>query len=153
MGFLTNDSKLDTGRCVKLALVHDMAEAIVGDITPNDASVTKAEKHRRELETMVYLTGPSLLGGFNKTAATEIMNLWQEYENISSPEARFVKDVDKLELILQTIEYEKEFRGKKDLEQFLGVRKQIKSPEVAAWADAAINVRHESWNKLIANLE
>lgn len=31
---------LDSGRCVKMALVHDMAEALVGDITPVDG-VTK----------------------------------------------------------------------------------------------------------------
>lgn len=34
-------------RCIKLALVHDMAECIVGDIAPAD-NVSKAEKHRRE---------------------------------------------------------------------------------------------------------
>lgn len=34
-------------RCIKLALVHDMAECIVGDIAPSD-NISKAEKHRRE---------------------------------------------------------------------------------------------------------
>lgn len=34
-------------RCIKLALVHDMAECIVGDIAPSD-NVSKEEKHRRE---------------------------------------------------------------------------------------------------------
>lgn len=34
-------------RCMKLALVHDMAECIVGDIAPSD-NISKAEKHRRE---------------------------------------------------------------------------------------------------------
>lgn len=34
-------------RCIKLALVHDMAECIVGDIAPAD-NISKAEKHRRE---------------------------------------------------------------------------------------------------------
>ena len=37
-------------RCVKMALVHDMAECIVGDLTPHD-NVSKEEKHRRELVT------------------------------------------------------------------------------------------------------
>jgi 5'-deoxynucleotidase YfbR-like HD superfamily hydrolase len=32
---------------MKLALVHDMAECIVGDIAPAD-NVSKAEKHKRE---------------------------------------------------------------------------------------------------------
>lgn len=34
-------------RCMKLALVHDLAECIVGDIAPAD-NISKAEKHRRE---------------------------------------------------------------------------------------------------------
>lgn len=38
---------LSLSRCIKLALVHDMAECIVGDIAPSD-NVSKAEKHRRE---------------------------------------------------------------------------------------------------------
>jgi hypothetical protein len=33
---LTSDSSLNRDRCTKLALVHDMAEALVGDITPAD---------------------------------------------------------------------------------------------------------------------
>ena len=37
--------------CMKLALIHDMAECIVGDITPHD-NVDKEEKHRRELVIM-----------------------------------------------------------------------------------------------------
>lgn len=34
-------------RCIKLCLVHDMAECIVGDLTPAD-DVPKEEKHERE---------------------------------------------------------------------------------------------------------
>ena len=34
-------------RCIRMALVHDLAESLVGDITPNDG-VSKEEKYRRE---------------------------------------------------------------------------------------------------------
>ena len=34
-------------RCIKIALVHDMAESIVGDITPADG-LSKAEKRHKE---------------------------------------------------------------------------------------------------------
>lgn len=34
-------------RCLKLAVVHDLAECIVGDITPHDP-MGKEEKHRKE---------------------------------------------------------------------------------------------------------
>ncbi|CAJ1932182.1 unnamed protein product, partial [Sphenostylis stenocarpa] len=51
---------LNRERCIKIALVHDIAEAIVGDITPADG-VPKAEKSRRELEALNKMC--ELLGG------------------------------------------------------------------------------------------
>jgi putative hydrolase of HD superfamily len=90
-------------RCVKMAVVHDIAEAIVGDITPND-NIPKEEKNRLEtaaIDEMCIL----LEGGI---AAEEVKELWLEYENNSTPEAKFVKDLDKLEMILQAVEYENE---------------------------------------------
>ena len=50
----TLSSKLNIPRCIKMALIHDMAESLVGDITPVDG-VLKAEKNRRESETMDYI--------------------------------------------------------------------------------------------------
>lgn len=38
-------------RCIRMALVHDMGEAICGDITPYD-NVSQEEKHSRECEAM-----------------------------------------------------------------------------------------------------
>lgn len=40
----------------------------------------------------------------------EAMDLWKEYASDSTPEANFVKDLDKLELIIQAVEYEKRKR-------------------------------------------
>ncbi|KAH0912768.1 hypothetical protein HID58_036089 [Brassica napus] len=51
-----------------------------------------------------------------KEVAEEIAELWREYEANASPEAKLVKDFDKLEMILQALEYEQE-QGK-DLEEF-----------------------------------
>jgi putative hydrolase of HD superfamily len=91
------DPPLDVSRCVALGLVHDLAEALVGDITPYDG-VSAGEKHRREAEAMLELADlsgdPSLLA------------LWREYDAAQSPEARFVKELDKLETVLQAAEYE-----------------------------------------------
>ncbi|XP_019057534.1 PREDICTED: HD domain-containing protein 2, partial [Tarenaya hassleriana] len=54
----------DRERCVKMAIVHDIAEAIVGDITPSDG-VPKEEKSRREqaaLNEMCKVLGGGLRG-------------------------------------------------------------------------------------------
>ncbi|KAM3860993.1 5'-deoxynucleotidase HDDC2 [Diretmus argenteus] len=100
MSLTITDPTVDKGRCIRLALVHDMAECIVGDIAPMD-NVSKAEKHRREEEAMRNLTG-LLQEGLKQ----EIYGLWEEYETQSSPEARLVKQFDLLEMILQAHEYE-----------------------------------------------
>ncbi|KAK8916924.1 hypothetical protein KSP39_PZI023129 [Platanthera zijinensis] len=102
---------VDRERCIKMALVHDIAEAIVGDITPSDG-VPKDEKSRREGEAINYMC--NLLGCGSR--AKEILDLWMEYEENSSPEAKVVKDFDKVEMILQALEYEQE-KGM-DLEEF-----------------------------------
>ncbi|KAL6566419.1 hypothetical protein OROGR_002034 [Orobanche gracilis] len=88
-------------RCIKIAIVHDLAEAIVGDITPSDG-VPKEEKSRMEQEALDEMC--KVLGGGMR--AEEIKELWQEYENNSSLEANLVKDFDKVEMILQALEYE-----------------------------------------------
>ncbi|XP_049445573.1 HD domain-containing protein 2 [Epinephelus fuscoguttatus] len=100
MSLTITDPTVDKDRCIKLALVHDMAECIVGDIAPSD-NVSKAEKHRREEEAMRHLSG-LLPEGLKQ----EIYGLWEEYENQSSPEARLVKQFDLMEMILQAHEYE-----------------------------------------------
>lgn len=98
-------------KCIKMAIVHDIAEAIVGDITPSDG-IPKLEKSRREQEALDHMC--KLLGGGPR--AKEIHDLWMEYEQNSSAEAKIVKDFDKVEMILQALEYENE-QGK-DLEEF-----------------------------------
>ncbi|KAG7508011.1 hypothetical protein JOB18_000446 [Solea senegalensis] len=100
MSLTITDPTVDKDRCIKLALVHDMAECIVGDIAPSD-NVSKEEKHRREEEAMRHLSG-LLPEGLRQ----EIFGLWEEYENQSSAEARLVKQFDLLEMILQAHEYE-----------------------------------------------
>lgn len=108
------------------------------------------EKHRRELETITYLR--AVLTPFNKDAADEIYTLWNEYENVSTPEARFVKDVDKFELIVQTFEEEKRLNGTKDLSIFITTRSQIKTTEVAEWADGILEQRKKYWQSLGKNI-
>ncbi|KAG0531995.1 hypothetical protein BDA96_04G069500 [Sorghum bicolor] len=102
---------VDRDRCVKMAIVHDIAEAIVGDITPSDG-VPKEEKSRREKEALDHMC--EVLGGGSR--AQEIRELWMEYEENASLEAKVVKDFDKIEMILQALEYEKE--QERDLEEF-----------------------------------
>lgn len=133
------DQGVDASKCMKLALVHDMAELIVGDITPLD-NVPKEEKNRRELESMTYLK--SLLP---EPAGSLLLELWCEYEDGVTKEAQFVKDVDKFELLLQMVEYE---RTGKDLSEFWHVEKGIKNEKLKECAAVLNEERMEQKKKL-----
>lgn len=94
--------KLDILKAVKIALIHDLAEAITGDIDMvliKEGIISKKEKHKNELQAInkIKKSLPGILG-------KEIHNLWLEYEKGKTKEAKFVKALDKLETLTQTIE-------------------------------------------------
>lgn len=91
---LSEESKV---RCMKLALVHDLAESVVGDLTEFDG-IPKTEKRRRETEAMLYLT--SLLPA---DVGREIFSLFNEYADQKTSESKFVKDLDIFDMLLQGI--------------------------------------------------
>ncbi|KAF2035255.1 hypothetical protein EK21DRAFT_107377 [Setomelanomma holmii] len=137
-------SKLDLTKCCRMALIHDMAESLVGDITPVDP-VSKEEKSRRESETMDYIC-TNLLGKFNGGLnGKEARAIWQEYEDSVTAESLFVHDIDKMELLLQMVEYERSSGCEKDLGEFTWVAKKIQSSEVRAWAVQVFEERQALW--------
>lgn len=125
-----------------------MAESLVGDITPNDG-VPKIEKSRRERETMDYLT-TSLLGPKTNCveAGAEIKGAWEEYESSTTLESKFVHDVDKLELILQMMEYERRGAGEVELGEFSHVADGIRLEEMKHWCQEVLRERVEFWKSI-----
>ncbi|GAB4820545.1 hypothetical protein N2152v2_007591 [Parachlorella kessleri] len=102
MAMLVQGTKYDYGKCLKLSLVHDVAESIVGDITPH-CGVSDEDKFAQEAAAVKRIK--EMLGG-SSLAGAEIEELWHEYEEAATPEANLVKDFDKVEMILQALEYE-----------------------------------------------
>ena len=141
--------RLDIPKCTKMALIHDMAESLVGDITPVDG-VDKTEKHRREAASMKYLS-KNLLGAVvngGAEAGEDMREVWKEYEDNKTLEANFVHDVDKLELVLQMVEYEKRYAGKMDLGEFSKVAGRIVLPEVREWCAELMKEREQFWKAI-----
>jgi putative hydrolases of HD superfamily len=92
---------VDFARLVKICLVHDLGEAVGGDVpAPEQArrlaagvATGKGKDERRDLLTLLQPL-PSAL-------QAEIAELWDEYEAANTAEARLAKALDKLETIMQ----------------------------------------------------
>jgi len=78
---------IDIARATLIAIVHDLAECFVGDTFAFGPDV--ASQHDREHAAMRHLLASS-----HSPAVKRIAELWNEYEDQKSPEARFVKGMD-----------------------------------------------------------
>lgn len=92
---------VDFAKLVKICIIHDLGEAIHGDVSaPEQArraasglATGKSELERRDLL--------ELLAPLPVALRDEIASLWDEYEAAESPEAKLAKGLDKLETIMQ----------------------------------------------------
>jgi putative hydrolase of HD superfamily len=89
------DDGVDVARLLKMCLIHDLGEAISGDI-PAPAQRPDAPKSGQERGDLLQLISP-----LPSSIQNEILSLWDEYEAASSLEAKLAKGLDKLETILQ----------------------------------------------------
>ncbi len=99
---------LNKDKLIKMSLIHDFPETIVGDITPYEKSAEK--KHEAEFEAMKKIC---LL-----IDSDEYLDLWLEFEEGKSEEAKFLKQLDKIEMIFQALEYELSGTEPKKLNEF-----------------------------------
>ena len=82
--------ELNLERVLSLCLVHDLPEVRIGDLTPHDDTSNKAELEHKAMSDM----------------APQWLSLLEEYEAGETAEAKFVKQIDKLDMGLQAILYQ-----------------------------------------------
>jgi putative hydrolase of HD superfamily len=95
MVFRTEFETLDFTRVLKLCVIHDLGEALSGDI-PAVLQHSTPDKSANERADLLTLLQP-----LPAAMQVEFLALWEDYEYAASPEARMVKGLDKLETILQ----------------------------------------------------
>lgn len=93
------DANVDVERLLKMVIVHDLVEAIAGDIPVFDVvndSTMRILKRQREDDAMkqIFEILPEING-------EEVERLWREFETSSSIEARVANALDKLEAQIQ----------------------------------------------------
>ncbi len=89
-------TKVNKEKVLKIVLVHDLAEAITGDIPSHEISKRQDNKKVAEKKALIKITS-----SLNKKTANEIFSLWEEYGECKTPEARFANSLDKIEALLQ----------------------------------------------------
>ena len=101
---------LDRGRLLALALVHDMAEALLGDLPASARRLLGADvKHAAERRAANELFGALSQGA-------HYLALWEEYASAATPEARLIKGLDRIEMLAQALAYER--AGSRALAEF-----------------------------------
>jgi putative hydrolase of HD superfamily len=109
-----DEADVDRSRAIEIALVHDLAEARTGDVATRVARMNNRdhadEKARREREAI-----GRLLSGYTPQRANRVLGLWNEYEDRATPEARFVREMNLIDMCLQAYLYESERRYDVDL--------------------------------------
>jgi 5'-deoxynucleotidase YfbR-like HD superfamily hydrolase len=115
---------LDKERLIKMALVHDLAEIITGDLVWSRGAIIdikkraeKEEREKREIEKIFAMIGQQ----------DEYRKLYSDMTERVSSEARIFWQLDKLEMAIQAFEYEVE-QGKKLDEFFVNADLQISHP-------------------------
>ncbi len=118
---------LNIERVLKIALIHDICEVYSRDETPYDPLLPRDLKDKKKIKEVLDKWPTFTLSekrkrdkkkykkelkGLEKAVSDlslslrkEIVNLWKEFEEGSTPEGRFVKQIDKMENYLQGMEY------------------------------------------------
>lgn len=86
---------IDFPKLLKLCLIHDLGEAISGDV-PAPEQVPGDDRQARERQDFC-----TLCAALPQDLAKELLCLWDEYAEATTAEARFAKAFDKLETIFQ----------------------------------------------------
>ncbi|MDX1441681.1 MAG: HD domain-containing protein [Nitrosopumilaceae archaeon] len=129
IGMVLSESKnLNTEKILKMILLHDLAESIVGDYTPEQ----KPKKEKINLEINAFEKIVNYLPSGLKKQYTSI---WNEYLKNESREAVFVHQIDKLEMALQASIYLKKFPEKKLEPFFNSAENEITDPNLLTLFD------------------
>ena len=110
-----SEQNIDVNKVIKMALIHDAGEAIIGDIVPTKwqkgKKISQPEKHKKELEAIISMS-----------ERFDVPFVWQTFNDIEQQktlEASMVKDLDIFECVQQAYEYIKIYPEKAILREYI----------------------------------
>ena len=122
---------LNTEKIIKMALLHDLAESIIGDIIPG--SMKNGDKITKENHAM-----KKILTNLPSEIRKSYFKIWDEYQNNSSKESSLLHDIDKLEMAFQAKFYQEKGIPKEKLSTF--------------YETAKIGIKNKNLRNILSNL-
>ncbi len=93
------ESVADHTYLTAMALLHDLAESITGDITPD--KITKEKKNKIETDAI-----KNILQNLPSNISQTYFKIWNEYQKNCTSEAILLHEIDKLEMAFQAKSYQ-----------------------------------------------
>lgn len=133
------DSNLDKNKLVRMALIHDLAEVITGDIIIDRGGIIDIKK-RDERDNIEEKGIRKIFDKINQ--GDEFVSIFHEMVGRVTPEAKIFAQIDKIEMALQAFEYEEE-QGKNLEEFFVTAGLYIKEPLLKKIFDDILSKRSQ----------
>lgn len=89
------NEKIDTSRVIKMVLIHDIVEIDAGDVIVYDTQMRTLAQEKENI------AAERIFGILPEDQKKEFIELWKEFEERKSPEAKFAAAIDRFEPILQ----------------------------------------------------
>ncbi|HSG83022.1 MAG: HD family hydrolase [Nitrosopumilus sp.] len=125
MGMVLSDlENYNSEKVLKMILLHDLAEAEIGDYTPGQISAVKKNELENNAISKIFENLP-------ESVKSQYQKIWNQYQENKTPESELVHQIDKLEMVLQAKLYEKDGYSKEKLQSFIESAKQeITNPKL-----------------------
>lgn len=118
---LAEEEDIDSGKAVKMLLMHDLIMSYVDDYTPEDEEFdSKREKEEAAKE--------GLIQDVPENIRDEFRQLFEEFQAGETEDANFARECDKLDTLLQAAIYSERL-GEDRLEEFLESYREYFSTE------------------------
>jgi len=130
----------DVKKLMRMALLHDVQESVTGDYDQyakeKIGSLQMKAIERKAIEEVLSLLPTKLKARY--------LSLWEEFENQATPEAMLVREIDKIEMVLQALEYEKEGYNPQKLNVFWNtVQGKIRNPTLLRFLELLVKSRQK----------
>lgn len=122
---LSDLKRKNVEKIVRMALLHDLEEAIIGDLSPHD----KAKISKKDLKKIKAQGKKKLIDSFPKKLRQKYAKILKEHDDYVTKESKLLNEIDNLEMIFQALNYEKEGFDKEKLNEFWNWIPEVVKPK------------------------